>query len=64
MKKTGKCPKCGSADVVNPSDRRIQGKLGYLIVDLLYLVCTDCGFYEEYVEDQKQLGKLKSKIVR
>jgi predicted nucleic-acid-binding Zn-ribbon protein len=63
MKISGKCPKCGSQDIVNPSPRRLQTKIGVIMVDVLYLVCTDCGYYEEYVDNDSQLQKWKNQYL-
>jgi hypothetical protein len=64
MKKTGTCPRCGSKEIVNPSPRRLQTKIGMIMVDVVCLVCTDCGYYEEYGDDEKQLAKWKEQYLK
>jgi hypothetical protein len=48
-------------EIVNPFSRRAQTKIGMMMVDVLFLVCTDCGYYEKYVESEDQLKKLPEK---
>ena len=68
MKNTKICPKCSSSDIV-----RIVGKTGYrdtanvVSSGLLFTasvsryVCCGCGFSEEWIENEKDLEKLKKK---
>jgi hypothetical protein len=63
MKKTGKCPKCDSSKIINPSPRKLQTKIGAIMTDVLYLICTDCGYYEEYIDNVDQLRKWKDQYL-
>jgi hypothetical protein len=68
--KNGKCPKCGSATVysiangVMPGGRPRQyiGFGGiYSAVDCLTYLCATCGYYENYITDQKKLADVVQK---
>lgn len=70
MKVTGKCPKCSSGEIL-----RIPGKVGAHgagnnimtgmtiigAVKVTRYLCVDCGFSEEWIDDQKDIKKLKEK---
>ena len=70
MKKTGKCPKCGSNDVF-----RVEGKAGaygsgnniitgmtiFSAVLVHRYVCGNCGYSEEWI-DQEDIRQLKDKF--
>lgn len=65
MKTTGKCPKCGTTQIVAiPS---ALGTYNDIKVDLLHTasvtryICTGCGYLEQYVEDKKALGTLSQR---
>ena len=69
MKNTRICPKCDSCEVL-----RIKGGstwTGYQnfvratsikMVPVTRYLCTNCGFSEEWIEDQKGLDLLKKKF--
>ncbi len=65
--KSGKCPKCGSTDIYSNKNRSI--KAGHRLLDFSGLknimsetfVCGNCGFVEDYVNDDNHLEKIKSK---
>ena len=71
MKNTGKCPKCGEADIT-----RIQGNVGaygsgnnimtgstvFSAVKVTRFVCQNCGFSEEWIEALEDLERLRSKF--
>ena len=67
--KNGKCDKCGSSTVhtlVNgfaPGGRREYLGFGgaYSAVDVQSFLCTTCGYYENYVTDQKRLAEVAQK---
>jgi predicted nucleic-acid-binding Zn-ribbon protein len=69
MKKTGKCPKCGSTEIytdgkdVKRSERNIITVTSFMRVFLNTYICTSCGYVEEYAEnvDEKKLEKIKEK---
>ena len=70
MKKTGKCPKCGSSDVL-----RVEGKAGaygsgnnimtgmtiFSAVLVHRYVCGNCGYSEEWI-DKEDIRQLKDKF--
>ncbi len=68
MLKNGPCPQCGSSTVV--ADEQGIGWDVYLYLDrkgmhkptgewMTYL-CADCGFFENYVTDQKFLDAVRA----
>lgn len=68
--KSGKCPKCGSDDVYseNPyaktSERMIMAVSGFNRVYFDIYLCTNCGFFEEYISEndiknEKTIEKIK-----
>ena len=67
MKKTGKCPKCGSTEIYTDAKQLKRGDRCIIPVTswkTLYLntyLCTSCGFIEEYTEKigEKELEKIK-----
>ena len=69
MKKTGKCPKCASAELL-----RIPGKRGYrssndiplgmTVFSSVYVtryLCAQCGFSEEWVDSASDLQAVREK---
>jgi ribosomal protein S27AE len=70
MKKTKKCPKCGSNDII-----RIPGFTGgygagnnipvgftiFSAVKVSRYLCGGCGFSEEWIDSKTDLRKLRSK---
>ena len=51
MKKTGRCPKCGAADIaVVPPGRYNIIPMGFGGAKLERYICLSCGFTEEWVE--------------
>jgi predicted nucleic-acid-binding Zn-ribbon protein len=67
--KNGKCVKCGSTTVhtlINgfaPGGGREYLGFGsvYSAVDVQSFLCTTCGYYENYVTDQKRLAEVVQK---
>jgi hypothetical protein len=68
--KNGKGPKCGSATVYSLTNGLVPGgrnreyvQFGgfYFPVDVLSFVCTTCGYYDNYVADQKKLSEVMEK---
>ena len=57
--KSGKCPKCGSAEVYTNRDLPKRGDRMQLVVSSMKwffldtYVCTNCGHFEEYVSDKE-----------
>ena len=70
MKNTGKCPKCGVADIT-----RIEGYTGaygagnniltgatiFSAVPVSRFLCLTCGFSEEWVESENDLEIIRKK---
>lgn len=70
MKRTKKCPKCGSFDIIRFDGSYGNGAVGNnIIVGMSVLsavnvnryVCTSCGFIEEWVDDNDISKLVKSK---
>ena len=74
MKRTGKCPKCGSVDVCD--DAMVRGGVGDVFVasftgqgfwgykrggvtPISAWVCRDCGYVELYADSPKNLWRDK-----
>lgn len=69
MKNTQLCPKCEANNIIKVPFRNVVGqdavKLGVLnFVYLNYYICADCGYTEQWVDNQKSLDKLKLKSVK
>ncbi len=68
--KNGQCPKCGSSEVrQSPSvHHRMPLPLSSLNVfekaKIICLVCTACGYLEEYVLDRDKLAQIAEKWPR
>jgi predicted nucleic-acid-binding Zn-ribbon protein len=68
MKNTGKCPKCGCAEIIridrNPSDGNVV-YVGFLKhIDCARFVCAACGYVEEWIRSQADIGTLREKCPR
>lgn len=70
MKATGKCPKCGSTDlIIIPGKMTPAGSGRYVMTGNTTLsaallhryVCASCGYTEEYF-DKEDIEKLKHKF--
>lgn len=69
MKNTGKCPKCGSENVVRIPDHPNSHASGNNIytttitlagkIPVIRYVCCDCGYVENWVETKAELDKIK-----
>ena len=71
MKNTGRCPKCQHGDIL-----RIAGQVGahgagnniitgwtiWSAVKVTRLLCTSCGYSEEWIEDADDIAKLVEKF--
>ena len=70
MNKHTRCGKCDSPDLfaipVTPSDHShiVVGERLMRNVGVSRYVCTDCGYIEEWVNDQMDLDSLKSELLR
>jgi predicted nucleic-acid-binding Zn-ribbon protein len=70
MKTTGKCPKCGSSEIL-----RISGRVGpfgsgnniplgatiFSAIPVSRYLCSHCGYSEEWVDSDSDLQKLRDK---
>jgi hypothetical protein len=64
--KDGVCPQCGSTEVYwheppTSTERILIGWTGVLThsaVYLAYYICTECGYVESYVIDEKALNQI------
>jgi acetyl esterase/lipase len=52
MKKTGKCLKCGSGEITNPSPSRFQVKIGIIIVLMMVFASAGLIYSAEYNHQQ------------
>lgn len=64
--KTGKCPKCGSHDVLHvekryPEPRGVVGVTLWSRVPVDDYICGACGFAETYVSDLADMDKIRQK---
>ena len=68
MKISGKCPKCGSSDIVRvnaevgPSgsgNNIIIGKTIFSAVKVNRYICCECGYAEEWI-DKNDIEKIKN----
>ncbi len=67
--KNGKCIKCNSATIYTiRNGATYGGRIGAIktdptqseLVDYITYLCTTCGYFENYVDDQKILQKVIS----
>ncbi|MCK4997638.1 hypothetical protein KAS08_05010 [Candidatus Pacearchaeota archaeon] len=70
MKNSKQCPKCSSKKII-----RIPGKVGgfgvgnnimlgatvFSAVKITRYLCSNCGFSEEWIDEKKDIEKLKEK---
>lgn len=69
MKNSARCPKCDSIYIA-----RVDNSMGqqftpvrisaFAVAKTARYICTDCGYMEEWVENTKDLKKLKKKKVK
>jgi transposase-like protein len=68
MKKSKICPKCNSQEIIRiPGQVRgygsgnniITGMTIFSAVKVTRYLCADCGFSEEWIDDPKDIKKLK-----
>jgi len=63
----GKCPKCGSNNVFTRKDGINYGSFEISIAFLVThspandYICTDCGYFERYIDDKKKLAEVAQK---
>lgn len=63
--KSGICPKCRSTeiygDIGHPHGIYVE-KLAFRPMNTILLVCVDCGYLEFYIENEKDLDKIKKNL--
>ncbi len=71
MKRSLKCPKCDSDEVVRKRGSPVLNSWSRIAISITSIdiwvtkyVCTDCGFIEEWVDNPNDLARLKAKIDR
>ncbi len=67
--KNRKCPKCGSADVLQvgkryPEPRGVMGVTLWSSVAVDDFICGACGFVETYLHDMEDLGQIRKKAAQ
>ena len=64
------CPKCLNSEIAIIEGGAFKGNIyntlsfGLSTVYLTRYVCTNCGYTENYVDDHKDLQKIKEKYIR
>ncbi|MBK7632837.1 MAG: hypothetical protein IPJ13_00065 [Saprospiraceae bacterium] len=64
------CPKCQNSEIAIIEGGAFKGNIyntlsfGLNTVYLTRYVCTNCGYTENYVDDPKDLQKIKEKYIR
>ncbi|MBP6236235.1 MAG: hypothetical protein KA270_12320 [Saprospiraceae bacterium] len=64
------CPKCQNSEIAIIEGGAFKGNIyntlsfGLSTVYLTRYVCTNCGYTENYVDDPKDLQKIKEKYIR
>ncbi|MBK7808308.1 MAG: hypothetical protein IPJ51_18740 [Saprospiraceae bacterium] len=64
------CPKCQNSEIAIIEGGAFKGNIyntlsfGLSTVYLTRYVCTNCGYTENYVDDPKDLQKIKEKDIR
>ena len=69
MKNTGRCPKCGSQDIVRVPDNPARHASGNNIyttratlfgkIPVIRYVCCGCGYVENWVESPQELEEIR-----
>ncbi len=66
MKRTKKCPKCKSSDIIEiPGGRKMYSFIptgAFSAINVIKLVCGNCGHIEDWLEDVKDIQKIKDKF--
>jgi predicted nucleic-acid-binding Zn-ribbon protein len=71
MKNTGKCPKCGSTDMIRIPRNSLFRELGNNIRTGFFatsavcparFLCGNCGFLEDWVEAKSDIEKIRKKF--
>ena len=70
MKYSQCCPKCQSSEIAKIEGGAFKGNIyntvsfGLTTIYLTRYTCTNCGFTENYIDDPKDLAKVKDKYFR
>ncbi len=68
MKNTKQCPKCSSKSVASvPNDRSSGGwiQIGmFRAVSARLIVCCDCGYAEQWVEDPASRATIRKRYLK
>ncbi|MBK9256310.1 MAG: hypothetical protein IPM42_12550 [Saprospiraceae bacterium] len=70
MKNTGTCPKCESHRIAIQRGNMWNRSYNYIYagglmpVYMTYYICTDCGLVENYVDNPKDLDKIRKKYYK
>ena len=70
MKYSYCCPKCQNSDIAIIEGGAFKGNIyntvtfGLTTIYLTRYVCTNCGFTENYIDDVKDLQKIKDKYIK
>lgn len=63
--KSGFCPKCQSSevygDINHPHGIHVE-RMAFIQMHTILLVCADCGYLEFYIENEKDLEKVKKRF--
>jgi predicted nucleic-acid-binding Zn-ribbon protein len=70
MKYSYCCPKCQNSEIAIIEGGTFKGNIyntvtfGLTTIYLTRYVCTNCGFTENYIDDVKDLQKIKDKYIK
>jgi predicted nucleic-acid-binding Zn-ribbon protein len=70
MKFTNCCPKCRNSQIAIIEGGAFKGNIyntisfGLTTIYLTRYVCTYCGYTENYVDDTKDISKIKEKFIQ
>ena len=65
--KSGICPKCGSNEVygdLNSTHGISVDRMSLPQINTILLACSDCGYLEFYIDNEKDLEKVKKRFGR
>lgn len=64
------CPKCQNSEIAIIEGGAFKGNMyntlsfGFTTIYLTRYVCTHCGYTENYVDDVKDIQKIKNKYIK
>ncbi len=66
MKQTGKCPKCGSGEIMKQVSHGEYLGLGATLfhgmVSITNYICLNCGYVEQWIDRETDLVKLRARF--